>query len=108
MTDLFADKLVQGKVYTRITNHGPDSVTNANVQLICSADATDSNNITLVILQNSQVNVSLNPGQTKEFNTGITVDTNKYWYVVTCNIQTPGLFLGDPKPGDDSYTEKIP
>jgi hypothetical protein len=108
VTDLFADKQVQGKVFTRITNHGPDSVTNINVQLFCSADVTDSSNKTFVVVQPSQVTVSLNPGQTKEFNTGITVDTTKYWYLVKCEISTPGLLLGDPKPGNNSYTEKIP
>jgi hypothetical protein len=109
VTDLFADKQVQGKVFARITNHGPDSATNANVQLFCSAQVVDSsNNPQPAVANSSQVNVSLNPGQTKEFNTGITVDTTKYWYVFTCDISTPGQFLGDDKPGNNNYTEKIP
>jgi hypothetical protein len=86
VTDLFADKLVQGKVYARITNHGPGNLTNVTVQLSCSG-AGWANNSPTPVSSSKSVAVTLNPGQTQQFNTGIVIDTNQYsYYELTCEI----------------------
>jgi hypothetical protein len=109
VTDLYPDKLKDGKVYGRITNHGPDKVTNLGMTFSCSwtktaygatfgvNESVGPKNITIV---------SLNPGQTTPFNTGITVDVTQFWYKMTCSIQVPFDNLNTNK-SNDSYTETI-
>lgn len=106
VTDLYPDNQPQGKVFARITNNGPDSLSSANIQLSCSVEITDyiSGAKTAIVTLNT-ITLSLNPGQTKAFDTGISVETNKYWYKITCDTQVP---FKDPNAGNDSYTEIIP
>jgi hypothetical protein len=108
-TDLFADKLVQGKVYVRITNHGPDSLTNASVELKCNAHGVPlaSQPPYSHVMSPKKITVSLNPGQTKEFDTTILLDTTKYlYYEVTCGISTQAFT--DPSVSNNNYSERIP
>jgi hypothetical protein len=106
VTDLFADKLVQGKVYARLTNHGPDSLSNVSVQLSCSQERTEYTSGTKVAAVSlNTLTLSLNPGQTKAFDTGLSVETTKYWYKITCSTQ---VSFKDPNTANDSYTETIP
>ena len=109
LTDLYPDKLKNGTVYARITNHGPDKVTNLQVSYSCTwaktgygatfglNESSGSKNITIT---------SLSPGQTTPFNTGITVDITQFWYNMTCTIQVPFANLNTNK-ANDSYTEKL-
>ncbi len=107
-TDLFPQNLPQGKVYVRITNNGPDTLTNASVQLVCTGVATayvDGAKSAMPVARQS-ITVNLNPGQTTEFDTGISIDTTQYWYVLTCNLERPDYH--DPNPTNESYSETIP
>ncbi|MDH4136887.1 MAG: hypothetical protein OEW09_09285, partial [Anaerolineae bacterium] len=109
VTDLYPDKLQDGTVYGRITNHGPDKVTNLGMTFSCSWTKTaygatfglnesiGPKNITIV---------SLNPGQTTPFNTSISVDITQFWYKMTCSIQVPFDNLNTNK-SNDSYTETL-
>ena len=103
VTDLFADKLVQGKVYARVTNHGPGNLTNVTVQLSCSG-AGWANNSPTPVSSSKSVAVTLNPGQTQQFNTGIVIDTNQYsYYELTCEIN-----YQDRNSANNSHGEVIP
>ena len=109
VTDLFADKLVQGKVYVRITNHGPDSLTNASVEFKCNAYGVPLAGQPPYshVMSPIKITVSLNPGQTKEFDTTISLDTTKYlYYNVTCGISTQAFT--DPNVSNNNYSERIP
>jgi hypothetical protein len=52
----------------------------------------------------NSVNVTLQPGETSVFDTGVTVDTTTHWYEITCQITLP---LIDPDSSNDSYSEQI-
>lgn len=109
LTDLYADKLLNGTVYARITNHGPDTVANLQLSFSCTwaktgygatfgvNESAGPKNITLK---------SLSPGQTTPFNTGVTVDLTQFWYNMTCTIQVPFANL-NTNAGNDSFTEKL-
>lgn len=105
VTDLFPLNLPQGDIHTRITNNGPDSLTNAGVQLSCSVNVHPYGGIPYGHGAGFPITVSLNPGQTGEFPTSISVDTTQAWYEVTCTVQPP---FADPNPGNNSYSETFP
>ncbi len=107
VTDLYPDKQPSGTLWARITNHGPDTVTNASVQLTCESKRTEPficNKDTLgpVTLP---VSVSLAPGQTTAFNATIGLDTAKYWYDAKCTVQ---VSFNDPNTANNSFSEVIP
>jgi hypothetical protein len=110
VTDLFPQNQPQGEVYARVTNHGPDSLTNVSAVLKCTAVKTDySTGATTTQAKSYPVSItlSLNPGQTKAFSTRILIDTSKYWYKMTCSIEVPFDNLNTNK-SNDSYSETIP
>jgi hypothetical protein len=88
-----------------IRKKGPDSLTNASVELTCSAIMT-----TTSLLQGEikippfSITVSLNPGERKAFDTKIWVDTRCAMYDVKCEVQV----YCDTEPDDDTYEETIP
>jgi hypothetical protein len=104
VTDLYPDKQPVGKVFARITNHGPQSVSNVPVALNCSVSETDSKGGKGVFPLVVNVTVSLDPGKSQNVATGISIDTTKYKYVITC---VPQVQFNDPKTNDD-YQETIP
>jgi hypothetical protein len=109
LTDLYPDKLKNGKVYARITNHGPDKVTNLTISFSCNWAKTGYGAAFGVNESVGPKNItikSLNPGQTTPFNTSVTVDLTQYWYNMTCKIQVPFANL-NTNSGNDSYTEKL-
>lgn len=106
VTDLFPLSLPQGDIHARITSNGPDSLTNADVQLSCTVDVHPyGGGIAFGQAPSFPITVSLSPGQTSEFPTSISVDTTQAWYEVTCTVQPP---FADPNPGNNSYSETIP
>jgi hypothetical protein len=110
VTDLYPQNQPQGEVYARITNHGPDSLTNVSAVLKCTAVKTDYSTGATTTQANSypvSITLSLNPGQTKAFSTRILIDTSKYWYKMTCSIEVPFDNLNTNK-SNDSYSETIP
>jgi hypothetical protein len=107
VTDLYPDKLKGGTVYGRITNHGPGTCTNVQIQFSCSWVKT-AYGATFGLNESigpSKITItSLNPGQTASFNTGIVVDITQFWYDMTCSIQVP---FNDPDTANNSYPEKL-
>jgi hypothetical protein len=106
VTDLFPLSLPQGDIHARITSNGPDSLTNADVQLSCTVDVHPyGGGIAFGQAPSFPITVSLSPGQTGEFSTSISVDLTQAWYEVTCTVQPA---FTDPNPTDDSYSETFP
>jgi len=107
LTDLYPDKLKNGTVYGRITNRGPGTCKNVQIQFSCSwikmaygatlglNQATGPQKITIT---------SLSPGQTASFSTGISVDITQFWYDMTCQIH---VGFNDPDPANNSHKEKF-
>jgi uncharacterized cupredoxin-like copper-binding protein len=106
VTDIFPDSLPQGDVYCRITNNGPDTLQNVSVQLVTYVTAfpLPSGNIIPETSHTTNVTVTLQPGETGEFDTDVNVDTDNYWYYVTSEITLPML---DPIPGNNIHTEQV-
>jgi hypothetical protein len=96
-----------GTVYGRITNHGPGTCANVQIQFSCSWVKT-AYGATFGLNESigpSKITItSLNPGQTASFNTGIVVDITQFWYDMTCSIQVP---FNDPDTANNSYPEKL-
>jgi hypothetical protein len=104
VTDLFPQNLPAGAVSLRVTNNGPDSVTNAVIDLSCSVNVTPTSGIPYGHGVGSQITVTLNPGQTAAFPSGVSVDTDKGTNDVTCEITMPAGWSGD-NPSNNSYSE---
>jgi hypothetical protein len=106
ITDIFPQSLPHGESYVRITNNGPDSLTDAEVSLACSALVTDTVGAQTVLASGAfPITVSLNPGQTKEFITLILVNNDCAEYDMKCDIKAS---FNDPNTANDSYSEVIP
>ena len=108
MTDLYADKLLNGTVYGRITNRGPGSLVNVVVNFSCQWAKT-AYGATFGLNEqmgprNMTITGPLPPGQDTPFNTYITVDLTKYWYNMTCTVNVP---FTDPNTGNNTYNEKL-
>ena len=107
VTDLFAQSLPSGDIYCRITNNGPHAIQNALVGLQTTAIIHTYNlgDPTTSVASYGIATVTLQPGQTSEFLTGIGVtDSTKYWYEFTCQVS----WASDPDHSNDSYSETIP
>ncbi len=105
VTDIFPQSLPTGEVYTRITNNGPDSLVNAPLHFSCSYTATNTMGQTSTKVNPlNTTTVSLKPGETKEFDAQIWVDTLCAMYEVKCEVEV----YYDSKPDDDTYEETIP
>ncbi len=106
ITDIFPQSLPHGESYVRITNNGPDSLTDAEVYLVCSALVTDTLGAQTMLASGARpITVSLNPGQTKQFITLILVNNSCEQYDMKCDIKAS---FYDPNPANDSYSEVIP
>ena len=106
MTDLFPETPT-GPLYGRLTNNGPDTLTNVTVQYQCQWDETDRIEI---ISHSYQVGptgmtiISLSPGQTTPFNIDIPVDVTAYRYEITCRVVVD---FDDPNLANNSYYEEF-
>jgi hypothetical protein len=107
VTDLYPDSQPNGTLWANITNNGPDSFTDTRVYLTCQATRTDTANCGKSGLGPVLVplDISLNAGQTKTFDTAIGLDTSKYWYDALCVVQ---VSFTDPDSTNDAYSEVIP
>jgi hypothetical protein len=106
VTDIFPQSLPQGEVYCRITNNGPDALQNALVglQTVAIIHTYNPGDPTRSAASYGVITVTLQPGQTSEFPTGIGVtDTTKYWYEFTSQVS----WSSDPDSSNDSYSEQI-
>lgn len=108
LTDLYTDNQPNGRVFARISNNSPTTVTNLGMKLVCRAQPRprpgvaalgNSINVDRAIFINSK------PGQVNEYDTGIQVNTNDFTYSVTCSIS--GSF-NDPQLFNNTFSEDIP
>lgn len=101
VTDLYANRLRGGKLFARITNHGPGTATNERVALSCQGAGWKGNSPTMIGNAGPQ-KISLSPGQTAAFDTGIAINIDQYdYYEMTCTVQG-GFGTSGP------YSERIP
>jgi len=107
VTDIFPENLPFGDLKVRITNHGPTPLTTYPAEVICHAHGVswggpahgeeDRNS-------HQQIILSLGPGDTDEFEAGITIDANLYQYEVVCEVWTDI----DSQHHNNVYMEMVP
>jgi hypothetical protein len=106
VTDIYAGNQPHGQIHARITNHGPGTLNNVQVEVLCGMDATHKSNGQMAggdqIVKNLKLN--LQPGETYSFPTGLKIDTNTFSYGVGCQVS--GGF-NDPNAGNDYYWEEV-
>lgn len=107
ITDIYPGKMPYGQFWFRITNHGPKTASNVQVPVVCNAASTNYFNGTKGNASTGTMNIKVNlkPGETKEYATGLKLDTKNFWYQVTCQIQGTPL---DSNPGNNQYSETVP
>jgi hypothetical protein len=106
VTDIYPGNQPYGQIHARITNHGPGTLNNVKVEVLCGYDSTHKSNGLLAKSEqvSKTVKLSLNPGETYSFPTGLKIDTNTFDYGVSCQA-FPGF--NDPNPGNDSHWEMV-
>jgi hypothetical protein len=97
VTDIFLDRLKNGNLWVRITNHGPRAIHGRQAELIVVIDGGG-------LLLN--FNLSVVPGQTRTLNTGLVVDASKRTRDITVTVRVPGM--RDLRPGNNTYRERVP
>jgi hypothetical protein len=111
VTDLYADRLPQGAVWVRVTNHGPATVTSTQVEMKCNAYGKPwGGQQPWQHVESPWLHtISLKPGQTATFKTKMMVDTDKYTYQVTCAVHplSNGSTFSDPNGSNNNYSEAI-
>lgn len=107
ITDIYPVKIPYRQFWFRITNHGPKTAKNVQVPVTCNAVATNyfNGSKSTAGTGSMQIKVNLSPGQTREYATGLKLDTKNFWYQVTCHIQGTQL---DSNPGNNKYSETVP
>lgn len=112
VTDIYPESLPAGDVFIRITNHGPDAIDRAIVGVNCTAVVTDNQDpgaASHIVGSSMSKEVTLNPGQTQVYHSGIGVmDSNRYHYDMTCTINAVSLYPVDMNDSNNSYQEPIP
>jgi hypothetical protein len=96
-TDIFLDRLQNGHIWVRITNHGPNVVQGRLAELIVVVDGGG-------LLTNCQLYVA--PGQTQTLNTGIVINACDRTRDVTVTVRVPGM--RDARPSNNTYRELVP
>ena len=101
VTDLFAKRLRGGKLFARITNHGPGTLKNARARLECNGAGWKGGSP--VTLNGGGLRVlNLGPGQTAVHDTGITINVDHFdYYEITCRVQAHYA-------AGNSYSESVP
>lgn len=107
--DLFPDGLPRGKVFVRIINNGPDTLTNASAEFKCNAGGTPyaaDQSPYSHLMPPQPISLNLGPGQIVDFDTTISIDTTQYQYQITCGVHATSF--NDPNVNNDAYSEAIP
>ncbi len=106
-TDIYPDKLINGVLFARITNDGPDTLNGNKVSVTVSGAKNDVTNASTAnfITQPKEYILTLKPGETQIINLGVDIDTSKYNYSFTIAV-SPVNFT-DPNNANNSYTEKV-
>jgi hypothetical protein len=103
VTDIYPGNQPQGQFHMSITNHGPGTLNKVVVPVICQGTELDLNtNISTGGVNQFDFKLSLTPGETQSYATGITFDFNIYAFVLECEVH-PGF--SDPNPGNNRYGE---
>ncbi len=108
ITDIYPGRQPHGQFWFRITNHGPGNMVNVRVRVTCESIKlnkhysnamwmADQNKVSIVI-------VTLQPGQTQAFPSGVSLDSNTFMYDVSCTITAAPWEDGGP----NWYTEFVP
>jgi hypothetical protein len=106
LTDIYAGNQPHGQIHARITNHGPGTLNNVKVEVLCGYDSSHKSNGAIANSEqvNKTVKLNLKPGEQYSFPTGLKIDTNTFAYGVGCQV-FPGF--NDPNPGNDSHYEMV-
>jgi hypothetical protein len=96
VTDIFLDRLRDGHLWVRITDHGPQPVHGPG-ELIVVVDGGG-------LLAGCQLSVV--PGQTQTLNTGIVVDASGRTRDITVTVRARGV--RDLRPANNTYRERVP
>jgi hypothetical protein len=106
VTDIYPGNQPHGQFHVRITNHGPGTLDNIQVDLLCGFDSMDKNTGKVGPSDQVKFTVSLGmrPSETQSFPTGLDLDTNVYEYGVGCEV-IPGF--NDPDQGNNFYHEVV-
>ena len=96
-TDIFLDRLRNGHIWVRITNHGPNVVQGRRAELIVVVDGAG-------LLTDCHLNVV--PGQTETLDTGIVIDAFDRTRDITVTVRVPGM--RDARPSNNTYRELVP
>lgn len=97
VTDIFLDRLRNGRLWVRITNHGPNVLQGRAAELIVVVDGGG-----LLI----GCNLNAAPGQTRTLNTGLVVDASQRTRDITVTVRVPGM--RDLRPSNNTYRERVP
>jgi hypothetical protein len=107
-TDLYPDNQPKGVMWARITNNGPDILTNNKVTVTLSQSRST---LTVPPVVDSSTGwaidytLNLAPGQTQTVNLGWTIDTSLYRYDFTVTVAA--VDFTDPNSGNNTYTESV-
>jgi hypothetical protein len=107
VTDIFPENLPFGDLKLRITNHGPTPLTTYPAEIICHAHGVSwggPEHGQEDRESHQQIILSLGPGDTDEFEAGITIDANLYQYEVVCEVWADI----DPEHHNNVYMEMVP
>jgi hypothetical protein len=105
-TDLYPDNQPQGAVWVRITNNGPDALTNNKIDLtVVETRSSLTTPPTATSLQGPATEYTLNltPGQSQDINLGAQIDLSQYGYQYDVTVAAKDFT--DTDTGNDSYTE---
>jgi hypothetical protein len=102
VTDLFPKSAPKGEVYARVTNNGPGTLNNAQAALECNQQGSPVAAGAKLSANNSPpiITIQLAPGQTKEFYTSMSLDTDSYDYQMSCRVVPSGGSYSDPNTND--------
>jgi len=106
-TDIYPDKLINGVIFARVTNDGPDTLNSSKVSVTVSGSKEDLANASTAnfIAQPKEYILTLKPGETQIINLEIGIDTSKYSYSFTVTVSPVGF--ADTNNANNSYTEKV-
>jgi hypothetical protein len=106
VTDIVAPNLPPySNLYVHITNNGPDSLVNTAVLMSCSVNERPYYGMPSGYEVSGPLTATLSPGQTGEFATGISVNTEQARYDVTCTVDNP---LYDHNAANNEHSETFP
>jgi len=97
VTDIFLDRLRNGNLFVRITNHGPHAIHGRRAELIVVIDGGG---------RMVDRHLHIVPGQTRTLNVGIVIDASKRPRDITVTVRVPGM--KDLRPSNNTYRERVP